>query len=114
MSWGFRCSGPREPIRTNFCTGLQGWTKMFHAIFGVTRFIGLGAVRGSNFGLCLYNVHGLKQLALHYHAGMSKSSYQIRGDPSLLFCLSQNVVCCSRASKTQNNRVSAALTDFFH
>jgi hypothetical protein len=53
MKRGFWGSGPREPIVTEFCTEGQGRTKMFHAMFGVSRSIGLGAMRGTNFGLCL-------------------------------------------------------------
>ncbi len=34
--------------------------------FGGSRFIGVKAVRGAKFGLCLYDVDGLQQLALHY------------------------------------------------
>jgi hypothetical protein len=59
MNRGFWCSGPRIPIVTKFCREGQSRTKMFHANFGVSRFIGLGAVRGTNFGLCLQNVRGL-------------------------------------------------------
>ncbi len=53
MNSGFWCSGLREPIVTKFCTGGQGQTKMSCANFGVSRFIGLGARWGTNFGLCL-------------------------------------------------------------
>ena len=59
MKWGFQCSGPREPIGTKFCRGGQVWTEMPHANFGGSRFIGLGAVGGTNFRLSLSNKHGL-------------------------------------------------------
>ena len=53
MKWGLRSSGPREPIRTIFCRGGHVRAKMSHASFGVSRFIGLGAMRGTNVRLCL-------------------------------------------------------------
>ena len=53
MKWGLRSSAPREPIRTIFCRGGQVQAKMSHASLGISRFIGLGAVLGTNFGLCL-------------------------------------------------------------
>ena len=53
MKWGFQCSGPREPIGTKFCRGGQVQTEMPHANFGGSRFIGLGAVGGTNFRLPL-------------------------------------------------------------
>ena len=53
MKWGLRSSDPREPLGTISCRGGQVQAKMSHASLGVSRFIGLGAVRGTNFGLCL-------------------------------------------------------------
>ena len=53
MKWGLRSSAAREPIRTISCRGGQVRAKMSHAGLGVSRFIGLGAVRETNFGLCL-------------------------------------------------------------
>ena len=53
MKWGLQCSGPHEPIATKFCRRDQVQTEMTHANFGGSRFIGLGAVQGTNFGLCL-------------------------------------------------------------
>ena len=51
MKWGLQCSGPREPIDTKFGRWGHIWTEIVHANFGVSRFISLGAVEGTNFGL---------------------------------------------------------------
>ncbi len=53
MKWGFHSSAPRESIDTSFCREGQVQAEMSHARFGGSRFIGLGAVRGTNLGLCL-------------------------------------------------------------
>jgi hypothetical protein len=53
MKWGFYISAPRDSIDTIFCREGQIHTEMHHARFGGSRFIGLGAVRGTNLGLCL-------------------------------------------------------------
>ena len=50
MKWGSRSSGPREPIQTISCRGGQVQAKMSHASLGVSRFIGLGAMRGTILG----------------------------------------------------------------
>jgi hypothetical protein len=47
MKPGFRTSALYEPTQTNFCTGGQIRTKIIPANFGVSRFIGLGAVGGA-------------------------------------------------------------------
>jgi hypothetical protein len=53
MKRGFHGSGPRKPISTKFCRGGRVWTEMSHANFGGSRLIGLGAVWGTDLGLCL-------------------------------------------------------------
>jgi hypothetical protein len=55
----FRSSALHEPTQTNFRNGSQIQTKITHAKFGVSRSIGLGAVRNANFALSHQNVHGL-------------------------------------------------------
>ena len=53
MKWGLQCSGPRDSTVTKFCRGGHIWTEIVRAIFGVSRFIGLGAEGCTNFGLPL-------------------------------------------------------------
>ena len=53
MKLGFHYPGPRQPIKTNFCRGGRVGAKMYCTNFGGSRFIGLGAAGGTNFGLPL-------------------------------------------------------------
>ena len=59
MKWGFHYSGPRQSIKTNFCRGGRVGAEMYCTNFGGSRFIGLGAAWGTNFGLPIENVHRL-------------------------------------------------------